>query len=62
MRMHVDMDACTGHGVCTGIRPDIFELADYKVHLITEDFTEADRPDLEDAVNQCPAQALRIEG
>ena len=25
MKMHIDTDVCTGHGVCEGIRPDIFE-------------------------------------
>ena len=62
MRMHIDAVACTGHGVCAGIRPDLFELADDTVHLVTEDLTEADRQDLEDAVYQCPTQALRLEG
>jgi ferredoxin len=63
MKTHIDTDACTGHGVCEGIRPDIFEVGDDGiVHLLTEEFTEADRQDLEDAVYQCPAQALRLEG
>jgi ferredoxin len=42
MKMHIDTDVCTGHGVCEGIRPDIFEVGDDgTVHLVTEDFTEA---------------------
>jgi ferredoxin len=32
------------------------------VHLLTAAFTEADRPDLEDAVYDCPTQALELEG
>lgn len=28
MRGHIDRDLCTGHGVCEGIRPDIFEIGD----------------------------------
>ncbi len=63
MKMHIYTDLCTGHGVCEVIRPDIFEVGDDGiVHLLTEDFTEADRRDLEDAVCQCPTQALRLEG
>jgi ferredoxin len=62
MKMRIDTGACAGHGVCEGIRPDIFEVADDGiVHLVTEDFTETDRQDLEDAVYQCPAQALGLE-
>jgi ferredoxin len=42
MKMHIDTDVCTGHGVWEGIRPDIFEVGDDgTVHLVTEDFTEA---------------------
>ncbi|MQA61776.1 MAG: ferredoxin [Actinophytocola sp.] len=62
MKMHIDTDVCTGHGVCEGIRPDIFEVGDDGIaHLLTEEFTEEDRQDLEDAVDQCPTQALRLE-
>ncbi|MGH3950298.1 MAG: ferredoxin [Pseudonocardiaceae bacterium] len=62
MRMIVDTDVCTGHGVCEGIRPDVFEVGDDGItHLLTEDLTEQDRHDLEDAVDQCPTQALRLE-
>lgn len=63
MKMHIDTDVCTGHGVCEGIRPDIFEVGDDGIaHPLTEEFTEGDRQDLEDAVDQCPTQALRLEG
>lgn len=54
-------EACTGHGVCESIRDDIFEVGDDgQVHLLKEDFTEADREDLEYAVAQCPTQALKL--
>lgn len=62
MKITVDTSACTGHGVCEGIRPDIFEVGDDGlVHLQTEEFTEDDRRDLEDCVDQCPTQALSLE-
>lgn len=61
--MHVDTDYCDGYAVCEGIRSDIFEVGDDGVaHLLRGDFVEADRQDLEDAVHQCPTQALRLEG
>lgn len=61
MRVHIDEQACTGHGVCVSIRPDVFELRqDGVAHLLTEHFEQADRQDLEDAVYQCPVQALRV--
>jgi ferredoxin len=63
MKMHIDTNACTGHGVCESIRPDIFEVgSDNIAYLLTTEFAESDRPDLEDAVYRCPTQALRLEG
>lgn len=63
MKVHIDPTLCTALGVCESIRPDIFEVRnDGLVHLITEDFSEADRRDLEEAVYQCPVQALRLQG
>lgn len=62
MKIIIDTGVCTGHGVCEGIREDIFEVGDDGiVHLRTTEFTEDDRDDLEDAVDQCPTQALRLE-
>jgi ferredoxin len=63
VKVRIDTDACTGLGVCVGIRPDIFEVGDDRiVHLLTCGFSEADRRDLEDAVYECPTQALELEG
>jgi len=63
MKMQIDADLCTGQSVCEGIRPDIFAVGDDGiVRLVTEEYTEADREDLVDAVYQCPTQALRLEG
>jgi ferredoxin len=63
MRIHVDTDKCTGHGVCESINPEVFEVGDDGiVHVLTEILTEDLREDLETAVAECPTQALRLEG
>jgi ferredoxin len=63
MRIHVDTDRCTGHGVCESLVPAVFEVGDDGVvHLLTDDLSEGQRPDLESAVAECPTQALRLEG
>jgi ferredoxin len=55
-------DACTGFGVCEGIRPDIFEVNDQGFAEATvEGLTDADREDIEYAISQCPTQAIRLE-
>jgi ferredoxin len=61
MRIQVDTDRCTGHGVCESIADDIFEVGDDgMVHLLVEDVDETRRADVESAVAECPTQALSI--
>ncbi|HEX3825275.1 MAG TPA: ferredoxin [Mycobacteriales bacterium] len=63
MKINVDTDKCTGHGVCESIAPDVFEVGDDGiVHLLSTELTEAMRPTLESAVAECPTQALSLEG
>jgi ferredoxin len=63
MKILVDLDRCTGHGVCESIRDDVFEVGeDGIVHLLRDDLSEDLRPQLEAAVAECPTQALSLEG
>jgi ferredoxin len=63
MRINVDTDRCTGHGVCESIAEDIFEVGDDGiVHLLIEDVPESRRDKIAEAVAECPTQALSIEG
>jgi ferredoxin len=63
MRITIDTDKCTGHGVCESLAPEIFEVGDEGiVHLLTESLTENMRSSLEEAVAECPTQALSLEG
>jgi ferredoxin len=63
MRVRVNLDACTGHGRCYSLGPDVFG-ADDDGHcvLLVEDVP----PDLEDQARNgernCPEQAITIEG
>jgi ferredoxin len=63
MNIHVDTDRCTGHGVCESLLPEVFEVGDDGVvHLLITDLSAIQRGDLEEAVAECPTQALRLEG
>jgi ferredoxin len=63
MKIHVDTEKCTGHGICESLLPEVFEVGDDGiVHLLTENLTEDQRLDLETAVAECPTQSLRLEG
>jgi ferredoxin len=61
MRIEVDVDKCTGHGICESIADDVFEVQDDGLLVIDHDkAATADRDRLQQAVIQCPAAALRL--
>lgn len=62
MRICVDNDKCTAHGVCEEIAPEIFEVQDDGSLLILEEHPSDEfRDRIMESVNACPADALRIE-
>ena len=61
MRVEVDLDKCTGHGICESIAEDVFEVQDDGiVHIDEADRPDSDRERMQQAVTQCPAAALRL--
>ena len=61
MRVEVDLDKCTGHGICESIAEDVFEVQDDgTVHIDEADRPDSDRECMQQAVTQCPAAALRL--
>ena len=61
MRVEVDMDKCTGHGICESIAEDVFEVDDDgSVRIHGDQRPEADRTRMLQAVTQCPAAALAL--
>jgi ferredoxin len=61
MRVEVDLDKCTGHGICESIADDVFEVQDDgTVHIDENDRPDSDRGRMQQAVTQCPAAALRL--
>lgn len=61
MRVEVDFDKCTGHGICESIAEDVFEVGDDgMVHITDDEQPESDRARMQQAVTQCPAAALRL--
>lgn len=61
MKAIVDVDTCTGCGLCASMCPDVFELsgdvAEVKVDEIPEDVIES----AEDTADSCPVDAISIE-
>lgn len=60
--LRVDPIACTGHGICEELLPELIRLDDWGYPII--DPGPIDRnlmPDVERTIAACPALALRIE-
>lgn len=63
MKVVVDKTRCSSIGLCEATAADIFEIgADGALHILVDDIPEARRVDLEQACENCPTQALAIEG
>jgi ferredoxin len=61
MRVEVDLDTCTGHGICESIADDVFEVQDDGIVAIHgNERPESDRERMTQAVTQCPVAALRL--
>ncbi len=62
-RLHLDPAACTGHGLCADLLPELVELDEWGFPMLRAD---AVRPDLlphaRRAVSACPTLALRLLG
>ena len=61
MRVVVDFTLCESNAVCVGLMPDLFEIRDDDLLHILDDYPpESRRAQLDDAVRQCPKQAISI--
>ena len=61
MKVEVDLDRCTGHGICESIADEVFEVqGDGIVVIHDNERPESDRDRMQQAVIQCPVGALRL--
>jgi len=62
MKVIIDPDVCMGCGICEGIEPDLFELGSRDVAIVKLDpVPEKYRKSAEEALDQCPEQAISIQ-
>ncbi len=63
MKVVVDRSKCSSIGLCEATASDIFEIGpDGSLHILMDEVPEDRRIDLEQACENCPTQALSIEG
>ncbi|MDQ1105696.1 ferredoxin [Nocardioides zeae] len=64
MTVHIDIDreACNGYGNCVIAAPEVFDLEPGTsiAYVLPGHPTEADRDAVEEAVADCPVQALKL--
>lgn len=57
----VDFDRCESNAICMGVAPDIFEVRDDNfLYVLQEEPSDDRRAACEEAVRQCPTQAISI--
>lgn len=61
MRVNVDMNLCQSNGLCEAAAPEVFELGDDDVLRWVADPDPALRAEVEQAVANCPVQAISLE-
>lgn len=61
MNLQVDEKLCAGHALCTVIAPDLFEMDDRGKANVIGDVDDANLPDAEDSVKECPAHAILLQ-
>jgi ferredoxin len=62
MRVTVDRVACESNGICAGIAPAVFDLGDDDVLRVLDETPGEDARELvQEAVRNCPRQALSLD-
>lgn len=61
MKIEADLDLCQGHAMCQLEAPEVFDVPKRGTVIILDDTPPATlRPRVENAVRNCPTQALTI--
>lgn len=61
LRVEVDRHRCAGYGNCLEVAPDIFDLDEHGVAVVSADEWPPDRADdLSRAVRRCPPDAISV--
>jgi ferredoxin len=63
MKVEIDVDLCTGCGLCEETCPDIFKLNedDDVAEIIKKDYDENDEECIEEAIESCPTEAITTD-
>jgi ferredoxin len=61
VHVEVDFGLCESNAVCVGLVPDVFHLdEDDKLHILRSEVADGTEAELDEAVRQCPRQAIAL--
>ena len=61
MKAIVDLDLCTGCGLCVDTCPAVFEMNDAVARVLVESVPEDALDTCREAADNCPVEAIKIE-
>lgn len=62
MKLRIDADACTGHGRCYSLAPELFDADEYGHGTVSgEDVPDGMQEQARVAVANCPERAITLE-
>ena len=61
MKVSIDNDLCTACGLCVDSVPDVFTMGDDFAEVVKSDVPEDLENDVQEAVSDCPVEAIIIE-
>ena len=61
MKAIVDLDLCTGCGLCVDTCPAVFEMDDAVAKVLVESLPEDALDTCREAADNCPVEAIKIE-
>ncbi len=61
MRVQVDAEKCIGCQLCVQVAPDLFDMAEDKAVVKSEDVSEDQQDNCRQASEQCPVEAIPIQ-
>ena len=61
MKVIVDVDLCTGCGLCVDTCPEVFKMDDAVARVLVESVPEDALDACREAADNCPVEAVKIE-
>jgi len=62
MKIHVDFGLCESNGICMAVLPEVFQLGDDdQLNLLRPQVGPETETQVQEAVRQCPRQAIFLE-